>query len=140
MKRNAIPILVILMSVFWLYKGIFAYGVWYAGGPGGGFMAALSSILAILFSIVMIVKPDAAAKPVARTTFIPLAMVGAALTLSMVVGLLPALAAMMFVWIWKLERYPPARALFITACPMAVVYGIFRLWLQVPFPTGMFGI
>ena len=137
MRARAIPVLIILMSAYWFYEGWFDYGVWYAGSPGGGFMPVFSSILAAIFATVMLFKPGAVAKAVPMSAFIPVVMVGFALTLSLAIGLLPALTIMLFVWIWRLERYPVAKSLFITACPMLVVYGVFKLWLQVPFPTGM---
>ncbi|KAA5604260.1 hypothetical protein F1188_16970 [Roseospira marina] len=140
MSRRAIPILVLLMSVFWFYKGVFDYGVWYNDGPGGGFMPVFASSLAALFAVILLVKPDTTAQAIPPAAFIPLGMVGAAFTLSMLVGLLPALAVMLFLWLWLLERYRPLTSLFITFWPMLVVYGIFRLWLNVPFPTGLFGV
>lgn len=137
MRRKVIPILILLMSAYWFYEGWFTYGVWRAGGPGGGFMPVFSSVLAAIFAVVMLVKGDTAAKAIPISAFIPVVMVAFALTLSVAIGLLPALTLALFVWIWRLERYPLGKSVFITACPMLVVYGVFRLWLQVPFPTGM---
>lgn len=140
MKQKAIPALILLMSAYWFYSGWFVYGVWYAGGLGGGFMPVLSSSLAAIFAIALLIKGDAAAKAVPWSAFIPVAMVALAVTLSHAIGLLPAIGIMLFVWVWLLERYPLGRALFIAACPMVAIYGVFRLWLQVPFPTGtLFG-
>lgn len=140
MKYKAIPVATILMSLCWLYMGFFKYGLWYDVGPGGGFMPFLSAALAIAFSIFLLLTPDKEKAVLSRTAFLPLAMALAALVCSMLVGLLAALALMLFLWLWKLERYSLQKSLVITVIPMLVVYGVFRLWLQVPFPTGIFDL
>ena len=54
--------------------------------------------------------------------------------------LLPACILVSFLWLLLIEKYSWKKALLISVIMFVCVYGIFRLWLNVPFPKGLLNI
>ncbi|MDO5400327.1 MAG: tripartite tricarboxylate transporter TctB family protein [Eubacteriales bacterium] len=137
-----IEIIGILTGLFYVIMGVTKYGLWAGITINGGFMPAvcggLVSILCVLQIITKIkkgVKPD---------TFDPKAMVPVAamvliLVCNALIGLLPACMAIAFLWIKFIEKYSWKTSLVVTVILYLATYGIFKLWLNVPFPTGLIG-
>lgn len=138
MKQRIIPICIILLCVYWIYMGIFQYGFWVDNGPGGGFMPVFSSVLAAAFAVGLLWKPHRDQVVMAFRALSPVIMVVLAVMLSYIVGLLAALTIMVLVWLWKVEKFTLLKTLLFTAILMGSVWAVFRLWLQVPLPMGMF--
>jgi hypothetical protein len=126
------------MSAYWFYMGVAKYGLWFDGGPGGGFMPVFSSVFAALFALFLLKRGDAVSS-IPYSAYIPVGMVILAVGLTWIIGMLPALAVVLFLWFWQLEQFSLSRSALLTVIPMAVVVAIFRVWLRVPFPTGIFG-
>jgi hypothetical protein len=139
MNRRALPLLILVMCAYWFYKGMGEYGLWFDGGPGGGFMPVLSSVFAAVFALFLLRSDRGERTTIPYSSFIPLVMVIFAVILSWLLGLLPALTVMLLIWLRRLERFPLFTSLLLTFLPMLVIYALFGLWLKVPFPTGMLG-
>ena len=139
MKERAIPIAVLLICVYWFIAGMFRYGLWVDDGPGGGFMLVFSSVVAAIFAVFLLKNPEAPKFLVRLSSFRPVFMIAGTVALSYLIGLMPALALMAFIWLRLLEKYSLATTLMITGGLMLAVWGCFSYWLGVPFPTGFLG-
>jgi hypothetical protein len=53
------------------------------------------------------------------------------------IGMLPALAIFVVVWLKLMEKAPWKHIILILAIVMAIVVGVFVLWLKVRFPEGI---
>lgn len=137
-QKYIIPGILSLIALYWLYSSVCVYGIWDEEGPLGGFMPMLASIITLGFSIASMFKSPSQEKPWFVTIFIPVAMVIVLVGMVQVIGMLPSLAVMLFVWFKGLEKYSWGFSLLMTACVIGVVWAVFELWLRVPFPTGMF--
>ena len=54
-----------------------------------------------------------------------------------VIGMLPALAIFVVLWLKIMEKAPWKDVIIILAIVMAIVIGVFVLWLKVRFPAGI---
>ena len=54
-------------------------------------------------------------------------------------GMLPACMIVAFLWLKFVEKYSWKTSLIATVILYIFIYAIFKLWLNVPFPTGLLG-
>ncbi len=128
----------ILVGLYFSLKGK-EYGLWVNSGPGGGFLPMLMGVMLIILSIYSLIKGDsekfkkqeflAALKPFGG---IILTLVGINL-----IGFFPAVLIFIPVWLIIVEKYKLQKAVLIDLVTVGVMYGIFSVWLRVPFPSGM---
>lgn len=129
------------IGFYFLYNGWFKYGFWRDGAPNGGFIPVIFGALTLVLSIMEIIqsKKEEGSKIVLRQ-FIPPAVIVLAVFLINILGMLIVLLAMVIAWLRFLERYSYLKSAIIGICVTAFIYGVFVMWLQVPFPTGLLGI
>lgn len=132
-----IPALLSLLALFWMYMGVTAYEVW-EEGPGGGFMPLLSGGILLVFSVVSLIKVDSISLHHSLHALMPVAIVAALIGAIPIVGTFPALFIMLLLWLKLLAGYAWRFSFMVSAGVLLVVWLIFRLWLSVPFPTGLF--
>jgi putative tricarboxylic transport membrane protein len=56
--------------------------------------------------------------------------------LALLIGFFPALTLYVFGWIKWYEKYSWRLTILITVITIGAMYGIFAMWLRVPFPEG----
>ena len=66
----------------------------------------------------------------------PIAAVVAIVLSVLLIGFFPALTLYVFGWLKWYEKYTGRLATLITVVTVASMYGVFSLWLRVPFPQG----
>jgi len=137
-QQQIIPGILALISCFWLYMAITKYGIW-DEGPRGGFMPLLAALLTLGCCLMIIILASDKKQPWLKTVFIPVGLVLALMSVTYIIGLLPALFLMLIGWMRFLEKYSWMFTIALSACVMACVWMIFRLWLNVPFPIGWLG-
>ncbi len=137
--KCALPICTALFALVWIYFGLTVYGFWDAKkGPLGGFFPVLVASLLLLASIFALLSASRENLPVFRPESLHLiAVVLAIFAASYLVGMLPALALFLVMWLRWMEKYPWRTTLITAGVIFAVVIGIFALWLQVRFPAGL---
>ena len=135
-QRYIIPGILSLISLYWIYTSITAYGFWNEG-PRGGFMPLLAGLITLGFSLAAMLRTAGKELPWHRTVFIPVAIVLTLIGAVQIVGMLPALFLMLVGWTKGLERYSWKFSLILSACVIFMVWAVFKLWLSVPFPTGL---
>jgi len=131
----------ILVALFWMQQGWFRYGFWVKGSPGGGFLPVIFGLIILISSIVVVLKArKAPSGPAAmtRSSFIPIGFAVIGVGLIQAFGISIAVFVFTFVWMKFLSRYSWLKSILVSAVFTGFIYGIFRLWLQVPFPPGLF--
>ena len=54
-----------------------------------------------------------------------------------IIGMLPSMTIFLLVWMKGVEKAPWSHTLIVTVGTMAVLIGVFAIWLQVRFPMGI---
>lgn len=131
-------VLAIALGALWIGIGIVDLGIWVDGRPTGGFFPFLAGVLLILVSVLAIQGELATDPPEFFGMHLyPVIAAVSVVLLALIIGFFPALALYAFLWLWKYEAYPLRFSFVVSAISIGAVYGIFRLWLRVPFPQGM---
>lgn len=138
-SAQAIPAATALMSVAFIWLGLTEYGFWnQAKGPMPGFFPVVvaiamlaASVLAFAFSF----KEEAPEWP--RANWLVVLSVALVMGATFVIGLIPAVAAYVLVWLRAYEKCSWRTTLVTFAVIMAIVVGCFVFWLGVPFPKGL---
>lgn len=137
-----VEIVSIIAGVVYMFTGIFRYGLWQGISISGGFMPLLCGGLVTLFSVLMLIskiKKAEKAEKLDVKAFLPVGAMVAILLCNYLVGMLGGCIVVAFLWLKFIEKYSVGKSLLVSVIMFAVVYGIFRLWLNVPFPEGLLG-
>ena len=140
-KIRIVPLLSILVGVYWLFFAITKYGLWGDTSPGAGFMPAIVGIMLIVFSIFILRTPVVfKAGALQKRAFYP--MIAAVLALASVslFGMVISMGLFVLLWLLILERFSFVKSATIGIGATVFVYFVFRVWLMVPFPKGLLGI
>lgn len=129
-----------VVSAVWVYMGVFQYGFWAEGVPGGGFVPSLFGGITLILCLTLLLKGKGNAVAINKAVLFPIIMVVAVVIATYLTGMMTALIIMVFSWLKFYEKYTSKRAGIISIVIAGFIFGIFGLWLQVPFPTGMLGI
>ena len=132
----------ILIGLFYVVMGAAKYGVWKGISISGGFMPIVCGGLLVIFCVLMIlskVKKKEHAEKLSPKVLIPLGAMAAILVLNYLVGLIGACIIVAFLWVKFIEKFSWKKSILTAVVLFMFVYGIFRLWLTVPFPTGLLG-
>lgn len=137
-----IEIFSIIAGLFYIYMGAVEYGWWKGISISGGFMPIICGGLVVIFSVLMLVKKIRSKEKMEKIDIKALLPVGAMaliLLLNYLLGLIGACIIVAFLWLKFVEKYAWLKSLVISVVMFICVYGIFRMWLNVPFPTGLLG-
>lgn len=133
-------ILVIFAGMYWIVSGL-EYGLWVRKGPGGGFMPLVAGIATILCAIWTLIAARNETVPpelVSWHALLPIGGLVGVVASSYVVGLIPAIAIFIVLWLKAVEHHPLQFSLITGLSSAGLLYLIFGVWLQVPFPLGLF--
>ena len=152
-----LEILMMGASVLWIVMGINKYGIWAGQAPGGGLFPVIGGsiilICCIADIIIRIVKkqPINGGKFEGEDEYIMLGWVPRVLRplavvvygfLSLLVlkylGFLLCAFLTSFIWLVFISKRKIVRSVLTSLTVTAVLYGIFVLWLKIPFPKGLF--
>lgn len=137
-----IEILGIILGVFYAFMGITKYGIWEGKTILGGFMPTVcGSALAILCVLLIISKIKRGEKGMkfSPVALLPVAAMLAILLVNLLIGLLPACIVVSALWLRFIEKYSWKTAVIASLILFAFMYGIFGMWLNVPFHQGLLG-
>ena len=137
--RCVLFILTAILGVVWAVLGFGTYGFWSAEeGPGAGFFPAIIGCVLVFFSIIEVIKSFGkyAVKFDKEALYI-VGSVAGILILNFLIGLFPALVIYYIAWLKFVEKYTWKKVILITIIYGGIMYGVFSLWLQVPFPAGI---
>ncbi|MCF7946046.1 MAG: tripartite tricarboxylate transporter TctB family protein [Spirochaetia bacterium] len=137
-SRVIFPIITGIVGVLWIIIGLTNHDWWVEGRPQSGFFPSIVGGLLLFISFLAVINELKEEKTVFLLSHIypVLAAVGM-VVLAQLVGFFPALILYVFGWLKWFEKY---RLVFSTLTALitgAAMYGIFYMWLRVPFPEGL---
>lgn len=137
-----IEIIGIIAGLFYMYMGVTKYGIWEGITIKGGFMPFVCGAIVTILCILMLVgkiKKGVKAEPFEKKALLPVAAMILILIVNLLVGLLPACIVVSLLWLRFIEKYSWKTSILTSVVLFAFMYGIFSLWLNVPFPEGLLG-
>ena len=137
-SRAVFPILTLLVGAVWFFLGITQYGYWSEGRAMSGFFPTIIGGGLILMSVFAFLAELKAEKPSFILAYLhPVAAALGMVLLAMLIGFFASLALYIFCWLKWYEKYNLRLSLFTSVATTAAMYGIFGMWLKVPFPAGI---
>ncbi|WP_020613048.1 tripartite tricarboxylate transporter TctB family protein [Sediminispirochaeta bajacaliforniensis] len=136
-----ISVIIIAISAFWIDQGITRYGFWPDGIPGGGFIPVLFGIVALIASVAVVAlrkRKHEQPAPVDYTAFIPIGAGVVGIVFIQTLGISLAVFFLMFLWMKFLSKYSFLKSIGVSLAFTLFIFGVFRVWLRVPFPSGLF--
>lgn len=137
--RQLLPVGLIVISVIWIYKGMTEFGFWnpLRGGTPAFMPICIATVLLITSSI-MLFKSFREEKPTyTKLCFVFLLLCVAIVGLSLLIGFLPASLLFVLLWLRLIEKAPWKGTLIVFVSLAVMAYGVFNIWLSVPFPKGL---
>jgi len=148
-----------LIAGLWMYMGISEYGMWIPGvSADTGFIPTVFGAIVLLFSIVKLVKDIKAYRQSRAEATAEAKKLSVMEVLVKLKPLLPALTAVLAILLIKflgmvigtflslffymkvVNNDKWIKSIWVPAVITLFFYGVFVLWLKVPFPRGIFGI
>ncbi len=136
---SLIPLAAIAVGVVFAYMGLKYYGFWHPKrGPMPGLYPTIVGIGLAAIGVAGVAKSlwEKAPDFNLRDWYVALS-VALIIASSYLVGMLPALGVYVLVWLRLVQKAPWKTVAVVLAAVFAIVYGVFILWLQVPFETGV---
>ncbi|RGY97826.1 tripartite tricarboxylate transporter TctB family protein [Clostridium sp. AM58-1XD] len=134
-----VPIFSVVAGIYWTIAA-FGYGLWVNHGPGGGVFPLAAGVILIPCGGMSIYKQirNHTEVPLNRDAAYPFAAVIFSIAASYAIGLIPALALYVVLWLKGYEKKTWANSLFTGAVTGVALFLIFSYWLKVPVPIGIF--
>ena len=141
-------LILLVIGLYWFGTAVFTLPLWKGNSLAGGLLPAVVSaifIILLLFRIVNELRSGKVNKAYFKESFktidwkcmVPLLVALVVIVGMKLIGLFLTLTIMLFCWLKFLSGYSWKKSLIVTVCVMAVLYGVFRLWLVVPLPKGL---
>ena len=140
-SKQIVPLCIIAVCVVFLVTGLRKFGLWNAAqkSPTPAFVPSIICVLLIVVCLITIItslKGDGKAV-YHREEFLVIGTAIAIIACTYVFGMLPTLAVFVIAWLKILEKASWKTTIIILAIVMAIVIGVFVMWLGVRFPNGM---
>lgn len=138
--KQVMPLLIIAVCALFIHNGMSKFGFWDASkGPTAAFVPVIVCVMMIALCVMDFMKSfkDTKAVKYYKDEFIMIATGFIVLAGIYVIGMLPALAVFVVVWLKLMEKAPWKHVIIILAIVMAIVIGVFVMWLHVRFPEGI---
>ena len=136
-NRVVFPVITALIGLLWIYVGLTYHGWYSEGRAASGFFPTIVGALLAFVSVLAVVSEAKVDPPDFWKSHVhPLLAAVSVVVLALLIGFFPALTLYVFGWIKWYEKYPWRLTILITVITIAAMYGIFAMWLRVPFPEG----
>jgi putative tricarboxylic transport membrane protein len=135
--RMIIPAITFILGLVWVIYGLTNYG-WWDEGPGSGFFPSIIGILLSGVSIIAFLEGKKIEPPeYIKASYLPFLSAFATVGLAMIIGFFPAMFLFLQGWLKLYEKYSWKKSLPISVITTAILFGVFAMWLMVPFPEGL---
>jgi hypothetical protein len=137
--NRIIPIVTALVAIVFIYYGLTKYGFWDdMKGPRPGFVPTLIAGLLLALSLLSFLSSFKEKAPVfsRESWYCALGMVGLVIS-TFIIGLVPSVALYMVLWLRFFEKSSWKTTLIALFVIMAIVIGVFSMWLGIDFPQGI---
>ena len=138
----AIVVIELLVAIVWIQQGIVQYDFWKDGVPGGGFVPVVFASLMLAVAIAILIRVIFGKKKTGKTyrfkaaSYLPAAAAVIGVFMIQVLGIAPAVFLFSTIWMHYLSKYSWSKTLISSSIFSVFIFGVFRLWLHVPFPQG----
>lgn len=138
--KQIVPLVIAAICALFIYTGLTKFGFWDAtSGPTPAFVPTIISVVLFVICILGFVTSfkDTKESKFYKEEFL---VIGAAILIiaaTFLIGLLPSLAVFLVLWLKLVEKTSWKTTILIFVVVMAIVIGVFVLWLGVPFPEGL---
>lgn len=149
-----LSVVLILVSTVWIGIGLFDLGMWIPGvSADSGFMPVLFGTLTLVCAVLLLIQsakkyaardksqdrkgtfpPDKEKLLAFVKTYAPVPFTIFTILCLQYLGLVPAIFLMVLGWMKLMNHFPWGKSVLIAAIVTAAIYGIFDMWLQIPFP------
>lgn len=134
------PVVTAILSVVWMYKGVFEYGMWdpSSTSPKDGlfpFIIAAVLLVASIFNIISSFKEEAVTFE--KNALYLVAAMAAIYIATEYIGLLPALFIFYVLWLKLYAKVDWKTTIIATAAMFVLVYFGFAVGLKIRFPKGL---
>lgn len=152
-----IEIILMAVSVLWIVMGVGTYGIWAGQAPGGGLFPLIGGIIVLLCCaadiIMRIVKKESlmGKKDEGEDEYIMLGWVPrqlrplfvalyafVSIILLKYLGFIICAFFTCAIWLIFISKQKVVKSLLISVITTAFLYSVFVLWLNIPFPKGIF--
>lgn len=136
--RQLIPICTAVLSVIWIVTGVSGYGFWGgSSGPTPGFVPIIVAVIMLFISILALFQSFKEEPPRLPAGNWLIALAGFSIFIfTFLIGMMPSLVLFVVLWLKLVEKSSWKHTLIVLAVIMAIVTGVFVVWLGVPFPQG----
>jgi len=135
-----VPIISIIIGLYWFYMGFFNYGFWAKITPGAGFLPSIVGVMLVGFSIWILFTPVVKKGSLQIRAFYPAFAALLCLISIYILGLMVTITLFVILWLILIEKLTIKKAGIIGACTIVFIHFVFKVWLMVPFPKGFLGI
>ena len=138
--KQVMPLLIAAVCAIFIYTGLNKFGFWNSSkGPTAAFVPTIVCVMLIALCAIDLMKSfkDNDVVKYYKDEFIMIATGFVLLAAVHFIGMLPALAIFVVVWLKLMEKAPWKHIILILAIVMAIVIGVFVMWLHVRFPEGI---
>lgn len=138
-SKQIIPLAAAALALVWIFVGITEYGFWAgAKGPTPGFVPIIVAVLMLVVSLLAFVQSFKEDKPVYPKANWMVILAGFAIFgCTYLIGMIPSVAIFVLLWLKAYEKCTWKQVLPVFLIIMAIVVGVFVIWLSVPFPKGI---
>lgn len=137
-SRAVIPVITFALGVLWFLYGLRFYGWWGDNGPASGFFPSIIGVILAGVSILAFLGARGKESPdYHKASFHPLLAALVTVGAALVIGFFPALFLYILGWLRFYEKFQWRKSLITAILTTALCYGVFVMWLQVPFPSGL---
>jgi len=152
-----IEIILMIVSLYWAIAGSLEYGIWAGQAPGGGLFPLIGGIMVFVCCTADIAyrvvkkQPLNGVKDDSEDQYImlgwvprklrPLAVTAygfCSLFVLKYLGFIPCAFLTSGIWLIFISKRKILQSIITSVVVTAVLYGIFVLWLNIPFPKGIF--
>lgn len=137
-----IVIIEIIVAIVWIQQGVVRYDFWKDGKPGGGFIPVIFASIVLAGAVVILIREVFGKKNTKKkyafelSAFMPAAAAVLGGFMLQVLGIVLTVFLFTSIWMRFLSKYSWIKTLISSTLFTFFIYGVFRLWLRVPFPQG----
>lgn len=139
--KQIVPLVLAAFAVVFAVIGITHLGFWeHVDGPMPGFFPTIMAAVMFLASIASFFQSlkDEKAARYEKDELLVIAGGAGIIAGTFVIGLLPSCYLFVILWLKVFEKSSWKETLIVLAVCAAISIGVFRLWLGVHFPMGLF--
>lgn len=141
-SQVSIPVATALVALMFIVIGLQEYGFW-NGQPTPGFFPIIIAVALLITSVISIVQilTGKGITPVEHhlDELLVILGAGAIILCTFLIGLPLSCFLYIFLWLRLMEHAPIKHIIIIELVIAFIIIGVFTMWLQVRFPTGMLG-